>query len=247
MNVGVDIEFQKGVKLNNHLATSLSDFNYNSTYDEMHYKSTTITPYAIFKALSKPSYFIYNKLGILFTLPWTLHTAGKSLSQESAKWPVGPADSAASTLTARENRYEGIYKVSLGVGFNVAFGVNVRLTNKLRFFGELFGNFSALQPATSKLTSTSSYKYSYYSATDYDYTVSPPVPISYQPAGYEQYTETIVNTTYQKGGGSTNIQEESTRNPDDPSRFYVRNRVVDKRFTINMNSIGINCGVSYRF
>ncbi|MEP6596217.1 MAG: hypothetical protein ABJA71_09730 [Ginsengibacter sp.] len=250
LNVGVDIEYQKTVKLKNTLSTAIDQNNYTSTYDEIHYKAITITPHTIFKALAKPNYFIYNKLGILFILPYSLHTSGNAVNFQGSHWPVGSSDSALSKLTVQRMNYEGNYKISLGIGFNVGFGINIRLSNKLRLFSELFGNFSALAPSSSQVITTSDYTYSAFTPGNYDYSTDPVTVLNYVPWGYKQISSSVENTKYQKGGATMRRQTSYSSvfgNPDEPSYYYETIETRDKRFTVNMNAIGINCGITYRF
>jgi len=52
----------------------------------------------------------------------------------------------------------GVYKVGLTVGLNVALGVQVRLTDKLRGFGEIFANYLVLSPTNYDETITGTSK-----------------------------------------------------------------------------------------
>lgn len=250
LNMGIDVEFQKGVKLKNSLSTSLTPYNYNSTYDEIHYKAITITPHAIFKALAKPNYFIYNKLGILFTLPYSLHTSGNAVNSQGSSWPpVTAADSTSSTLSVRQTNYEGNYKISLGIGFNVAFGISMRLNSKFRMFGELFGNFSALNPKSSQVATKTDYKYSRYDL-QYDYNTDPATVLGYTLGGFHQIGSSVENTRYQKGGVTKRTQDSynyTYNGPDEPSSYDETISSQDKRFIVNMNALGINFGITYRF
>ena len=245
LNVGVDVEFQQGVKLKNSLDTRLGEYNYNFTYDEMHYKALTLTPHVVFKALAKPGYFIYNKLGILFTLPYTLYTNGNSGDAHGYGWPPGPADTATSSLFVTKKTYEANYKISLGMGFNVAFGLNMRLNNKFRIFGELFGNFSALSPESSTLIKVNDFQYTRYNA-NYDYSTYPATFLSYTLGGSQSIEHSTINSQYQKDGVTTNVQDSySWPGGGDPNAYAVYSG-KDKRFTVNMNSIGVNFGIIYR-
>ena len=64
-------------------------------------------------------------------------------------WPPSPTDSTGANIFNATTALKLTYKVSMGIGFNVAFGINFKLTNRLRLFTELFGNFSALKPKSS--------------------------------------------------------------------------------------------------
>lgn len=244
LNLGIDVEYGKSVKMKNSLGTQLAPYDYDSVSDNMNYKALTITPYVTFKVLSKPNYFFYNKLGILFTLPVNLHTSGTMAHSRSSFWPPLPMDSVNSNLNVVTQRYQGSYRLSLGIGFNVSFGVNVRLNNSMRLFGEIFGNFSALAPSQSTINWIKSEKYSYYSP-EYDYTTDPPVLLYYQQnsntrLSYEKYI-----TEYHKGGPTTRVSEEVEYLPGDPDPHWTY-KDKDKRFTANMNAVGLSVGIIYR-
>jgi len=241
----VDIEYQKGPKLTNSLNTDIDPDNYNFTTDEMHYKALTLSPHVIFKALAKPKYFVYNKLGILVSFPYTLFTSGNSGYASGYAWPPGAADSAVASLTVENKSYEGKYKISTGIGFNVAFGINMRLNSNLRVFAELFGNFSALSPSSSEVSSVDDLKYSAFSG-NYDYSTEPPTFTNYVLSGYHQINHLSEHTAYHKGGPTGRVQDSFVWDPGDPNTYTVYHG-TDKRFIVNMNAIGINCGITYRF
>jgi len=231
LNFGIDAEYLIGAKLTNSLS-SLSDsgYFYSSARDEMNYKAITLSPHIIFKALAKPKYFIYNKLGILLTLPYTLKTSGNSLSSWTYNWQPGVVDSSFKSSSNKNSTYAGKYKISLGIGFNVAFGVNFRVGNNLRAFGEIFGNFSALSPSSSQVVTTTNQSDSIYRNN--------------QLALVSNTTYSTGNTIYQKEGLTTNHLIKDIQVPGGRTLTYA---AQDKKFTVNMNVMGTNAGIIYRF
>jgi hypothetical protein len=199
LNIGADVEYLSGTTLNSH-SNYTSTTGYNAFINtSISYTSLSIIPHVIFKALSKPDYLIYNKLGILLNLPMELK---KTQYDSSFNTSVN------STYTSRT---EGTYKTGLTVGLNVALGVQVRLTDKLRAYGEIFGNYLVLSP------------------TSYDETSS--VVNNGTPTNYDTHVTYIKSgqTSYTQNGNSTTYSTSVSGN------------------TFNMNSIGINIGVTYRF
>ena len=231
LNLGIDAEYLMGAKLTNSIS-SFSDTGFfsSSTSDRMDYKSITLSPHIIFKALAKPKYYIYNKLGILLTLPYTLNTSGNSISSWAYNWHPGIIDSSLKSSSNKNSTYEGKYKISMGIGFNVAFGVNFRIGNKLRAFGEIFGNFSALSPSSSQVITTTSQLDSVY--RDNKLSLVPET----------EYSTT--NTKYQKEGLTINHITEDLRAPGERTLTYSGQA---KKFTVNMNVMGISAGIVYRF
>jgi hypothetical protein len=231
LNVGLDAEYLVGNQLSNSLTSSSDSAHfYSTTNDRMLYNAFTISPYIIFKALAKPEYFIYNKLGIVFTLPYTLHASGNSTNSWSYNWHPGISDSSFKSSSRGFSSYDGFYKTSLGIGFNVAFGINFRLSDKLRAFTELFGNFSPLSSSTSNFNTTTNQMDSLYQ--DNKLSVN----------NYNEYS--TINTTYQDEGLTVSHLVKEADVPGGKSLTY---EAQDKKFTINMNVIGINIGIIYRF
>lgn len=240
INIGIDAEYLMGSKLTNSFNLSFdygssNSSNYSAT-DVLKYKAVTVTPYIIFKALAKPNYFVYNKLGILFTLPFTLHSSGSSVNTLQYNWNPSVMDSLFKANETINAQYTADYKISLGIGFNVAFGVNFRVNNNLRVFGELFGNFSALSPASSLIhvtTKTDASNYTFNLLTE-----------------NKSIVNNITGTTYQKEGLVVNNQSSFQNLPDTPDG-YMQSKAnyssIDQKFNVNMNAIGINIGIMWRF
>jgi hypothetical protein len=199
LNIGADVEYLSGTTLNsssNYASTSGYNSFINTSFS---YTSLSITPHVIFKALSKPDYLIYNKLGILLNLPMDLK---KTQYDSSFNTTV---------ISTYTSHIAGTYKIGLTVGLNVALGVQVRLTDQLRAYGEIFGNYLVLSP------------------TNYDETNA--VVYNGTPTAYDTHITYVKSgqTTYSTNGNTTNYSTSVSGN------------------TFNMNSIGINIGVTYRF
>jgi hypothetical protein len=199
LNIGADVEYLSGSKLN-----SQSNFSSATGYSafintSISYTSLSITPHVIFKALSKPDYLIYNKLGILLNLPMDMQ---KTQYDSSFNTTVG------STYVSN---IDGTYKVGLTVGLNVALGVQFRLTDQLRGYGEIFANYLVLAPTNYDETNA---VVDNGTATTYD------THITYIKSG---------QTSFNQNGNSTTYTTSVSGN------------------TFNMNAIGINIGIAYRF
>jgi hypothetical protein len=245
LNIGIDFEYQGGVRLSNALNSLVSIVDYDSTEDKMHYKVLSLTPYITFKALAKPNYFIYNKLGIVLTFPFTLYTSGNSTFSYGSNWPPAPPtypDTTSASYNVQSGSYEGKYSISMGIGFNAAFGINIRMNNRWRIFAELFGNFSALKPTKSVVTNMNGSRFFRYTPT-YDNS-NPPNFLGWQINENDNLTITQVKTKYHKGGLSTSVQEPYNSGGNPTFSIYD---AVAQDFTVNLNSIGINCGIIYRF
>ncbi|MEP6596119.1 MAG: hypothetical protein ABJA71_09225 [Ginsengibacter sp.] len=235
LNIGIDAEYHKGSWEEKALNARIDDLNYNIKTSKINYTTISLTPHVIFKALAKPKYFIYNKLGILLTLPFTL---GTSLQSTSANNQILENDLNAFTENLNSTTSEE-YKISLGVGLNVALGVNLRLSEKLRIFSEVFGNYSALSPRSSVEIDYSKR----FASLSYNTGNSEPLII-------KQISTITTNTTYEKGG-SLPANGEYSLSPsftvDDYTQTNVGINTLAHKFTINMAVLGVNLGIIYRF
>lgn len=249
LNIGLDVEYQHQNSLKNSLNTLVDDVNYSTATDEISYTAITLTPQVTFKALAKPKFFIYNKLGILLTLPFTLSTSGNSDKSSVTKLPhssvstqTGFYQDALLTISDKANSaYDTKYKMSLGIGLNVAFGINFRINNKLRSFGEIFGNYSALTPASSK--SHSYNKQNFMIAID---------TTNFHFEDPDKNINTISNQTkYTKRGAITfgSYESEDLGVDSEGYQQYKTSATggTSHKYTINMAVLGINVGFIYRF
>jgi hypothetical protein len=212
LNIGIDVEYLKGGTLKSNSSYRSGTYS-SSTEKQFKYTCLSITPHVIFKAVSKPDYLIYNKLGILLNLPFDLKVTGNDTSSNTSI-----------TYTSKSIS-NGAYKIGLTVGLNVALGVQVRLTEKLRGFGEIFGNYMVLSPKSytesSASTSTNGAVVSKSTSTG---------NVTFIKEGEVSYTNTSVPSGI--GDGTTDT---------------YTNVVPVSYYKFNMNTIGINIGIAYRF
>jgi len=198
LNIGADVEYLSGSSLKSNTAY-LPPTGYSFiSQTQIKYTSLSITPHVVFKALSKPDYLIYNKFGILLNLPMNL----KKTEFDSSFNNVNYSYSANKT---------GTYKVGLTAGLSVALGVQVRLTDKLRGFAELFGNYLVLSP------------------TNYD----------------ENRTEVLNGKAVASDYHLIFIKDGQTSNTSSGNSSTSTTSVYGNTF--NMNAVGINIGITYRF
>ena len=199
LNIGADVEYLSGAELqSNTNYLPATGYSYISE-TQISYSSLSITPHVIFKAISEPDYLIYNKLGLLLNLPTDLKKHQHDSSFNKGIAYTYSADRAA------------IYKVGLTVGLNVALGVQVRLSDKLRGYGEVFGNYLVLSPTS-----------------------------------YEEKRKEVNNgVTTDSEHRITYIKEGQTSYTMNGNNSTSTVSVSGSRF--NMNTLGINIGIAYRF
>lgn len=199
INIGADVEYLSGAELKSNTSyLPATGFSYISE-TQITYSALSITPHVIFKAISEPDYLIYNKLGLLLNLPTDLQKHQKDSSFNKATAYTYSADK------------RGTYTVGLTVGLNVALGVQVRVSDKLRGYGEIFGNYLVLSP------------------TNYD----------------EKRTEINNGVTTNSEHRITYIKEGQTSYSMNGNNTTSTMSVSGSRF--NMNTLGINIGIAYRF
>jgi hypothetical protein len=249
LNLGIDVDFNKGNKLNNTLITFINQENYSRATDAMNYSAVTLTPHIVFKALARPKFFIYNKIGLLLTLPFTLRTYGNSATSSSVR--IGPnyirLDSLICTncyltnISTDSSSYGNKYKISLGIGLHVAFGINWKLTDRLRVFAEVFGNYSALTPSTAAATTFDKYA----SATVVDST-----NFHYEQKPVRTITQTLSYTKYERNGGvsiNSYVNQDFGNNSEGYDQKIVTAIGNSHKFTINMAVLGVSMGIIWRF
>ncbi len=142
INVGVDFDYfsstiSKTRDSSYYLSQSIGSIGAEYSYKEKYkisYDATilTITPNVMFKAISRPNWFIYNKVGIIATF------RPNSLQKEStdqafrAGWMDNYRDSSSSVTKS----YDWTIK-NPSLGFMGGIGGQVRLSEQLRFFTEI--------------------------------------------------------------------------------------------------------------
>jgi hypothetical protein len=179
LNVGVDAEYLHG---NNLIARNLAHNPGYYNNDTITYTILSIIPNITFKALSRPSYFIYTRIGVIFTA--STHTT----------WNQNDSSASPSGLgffyqDATKNHTNYNYGINLGV--QAALGVQFMIKANLRGFVEIVGNYLPISPNTSDLSS---------------YT------IRYAPGGGiklsdNSATPTVTHTSYVQSGNFANNQQ----------------------------------------
>ncbi|MVM32700.1 hypothetical protein GO755_21850 [Spirosoma sp. HMF4905] len=140
INVGIDADilFGSPVKITN----SYSDGSYTYTNSS----STTlqvlsIIPNITFKALSRPAYYIYNRLGLVGGVVMDYTTVDNSLDL--------PNNGVSSTFSTT-SKYT---KNSLALGYQAALGIQFRLSQAIRGFVEVVAYNQSFKPKRLEVTS----------------------------------------------------------------------------------------------
>ncbi|MBC3788318.1 hypothetical protein [Spirosoma utsteinense] len=141
INLGIDADILFGTPL----TIDNTFFSGNSRYTTSRtttLKVLSITPNITFKALSRPAYYLYNRLGLVGGVILDYEITGNELET--------PARGAVNT-TVSNDKYT---KNSLALGYQVAFGIQFRLSQRLRGFAEVVAYNQSFKPQEIKSTYT---------------------------------------------------------------------------------------------
>ena len=129
INIGVDGEYllnsttTESYLVTTTFGTTSSTKRVQLDYD---YRLINIIPNITFKALSKPEYYIYNRLGVIVGIPTQLGYVSTSRTKFSAR----PADFIIETNTVELQK-------NIGFGYQAALGIQFRIGGSLRGFFEV--------------------------------------------------------------------------------------------------------------
>jgi len=153
INIGLDVVYHKGLDLditqtienqrdsigNSYIRTTNQDITTTYTNTILNF-----IPNITFKAISKPTYYVYNRVGIIIALPLELGTTTKGFtSYQTKNTPIAPPYDYSNNYTYD---YDGYYSQDPAFGFQAALGVQFILTEKLRFFTEIEASSLVLNP-----------------------------------------------------------------------------------------------------
>ncbi|UFH52285.1 hypothetical protein [Spirosoma sp. KNUC1025] len=143
INLGIDADilFGTAIKINNSYTDDLySSSNTSSTT----LKLLSITPNITFKALSRPAYYIYNRLGLVGGLVMEYKTVNNRIDLPTSG--VGVNTTNVTTNSYTEN--------SLALGYQAALGVQFRLSQAIRGFVEVVAYNQSFKPKRLEVAST---------------------------------------------------------------------------------------------
>ena len=133
INLGLDADMLFGTAITTENTYKGSNYIYTNKSSTT-LKVLSITPNITFKALSRPSYYIYNRLGIVIGSVLDYKTVQNSNNIPNA----GPATIGESTTEYTKN--------SLAVGYQAALGIQFRLSQNLRGFAEVVAYNQSFKP-----------------------------------------------------------------------------------------------------
>ncbi len=133
INVGIDGEYLKGNKISVKV-DALEGYSIKTlsqtTYE---HEIVSIIPHIVFKALSRHSYYIYNRLGIIVGVPISV------TESEDYQYQFTDTRAINDNLLQRDIsvKFNGEHKLKTSIGYQGALGIQVALAEKLRGFFEV--------------------------------------------------------------------------------------------------------------
>lgn len=146
INVGIDADvlFGTSIKTNTNVfvgsGTTFSNYNINSTTT---LSVLSIMPNVTFKALSRPSFYIYNRLGLI---------GGVVLDYKAGAQTVETPGKGAIITSEYTSKYT---KNSLATGYQAALGIQFRLSQTIRAFAEIVAYNQSFKPREVLVTGSS--------------------------------------------------------------------------------------------
>ena len=143
INVGVDADILFGAAVNINNSYDDGSYTYTNTSSTT-LKVLSITPNITFKALSRPAYYIYNRLGLVGGVVLDYKTVDNGLNLPNKGGGISSTFANTSSYT----------KNSLAVGYQAALGIQFRLSQAIRGFAEVVAYNQSFKPKRLELTTT---------------------------------------------------------------------------------------------
>ncbi|GAB2530550.1 hypothetical protein [Spirosoma aerophilum] len=140
VNIGIDAEalFDAPIEIEYSFEDGLGK---STTTSVTTLKVASLIPNVTFKALSRPSYYIYNRLGLV---------GGMVLDYKTVNSYVDLAKSGFIKTSGTTNQYT---KNSLAIGYQAALGIQFRLSQSIRGFAEVVAYNQSFKPQRLEVTS----------------------------------------------------------------------------------------------
>ncbi|WP_157587416.1 hypothetical protein [Spirosoma arboris] len=146
INVGIDADILFGTALkvdNNVFIGSNSSASFYNISTTTTLKVLSIMPNITFKALSRPAYYIYNRLGLIGGVVLDYKTTSNFLETPSK----GAVTTSVGNTTYSKN--------SLALGYQAALGIQFRLSQSIRGFAEVVAYNQSFKPRELQASTTS--------------------------------------------------------------------------------------------
>jgi len=149
LNIGLDADLFLGDKLTTRSSSQTNRYVFSAT-DEATLRVVSLTPNLTFKALSRPTYFIYNRVGVVVGKVLAYQTSYRYTDQPAPD-QIKPGDS----MNSGDSKSD-FTKNGLAIGYQAALGVQFRISQALRGFVEIVAINQSFQPQRQEVTYTTS-------------------------------------------------------------------------------------------
>lgn len=158
INVGLDAEVYRSRRVSSndvsgtrHSSASATHLETRTGYAALDASMITMTPSITFKAITKSAFYLYGRLGVSAAL-----TRVRGVDVETSDTKILRTGSAAATIIPVNTRDETVayyqYKGGMAFGYLAALGVQMKLSDRIRFFSELQANSITYSPRKKILT-----------------------------------------------------------------------------------------------
>ena len=133
INIGIDGEYLMGNKINVKVNALEGSSIKTQSVTNYEHRIVSVVPNLVFKAISKPTYYIYNRIGLIVGIPLSI------TETEQYEYQFKDASAVRGNISQRDIsiRFNGKHYVKTTVGYQGALGVQMILSEKLRGFFEL--------------------------------------------------------------------------------------------------------------
>lgn len=193
INVGVDAEVLFGAPIKIDIGFE-DGFAKSTTTATTTLNVLSVIPNITFKALSRPTYYIYNRLGLVGGMVLEYKTVNSYVDRFSS----GSIKTSESTSEYTKN--------SLALGYQAALGIQFRLSQTIRAFAEVVAYNQSFKPKRLEYTPTTTAGAATVQVTEYtDQGVEIPVinPTTRKPQTGQQHSETVPMNSIGIGAGIT--------------------------------------------
>lgn len=133
INIGIDGEYLMGNKINVKVDAIEGSSIRTQSVTSYEHQIVSIIPNVVFKAISKPAYYIYNRVGIIVGIPLSI------AENEKYEYQFKDPTAVPRNIVQRDINitFNGEHTLKTSVGYQGVLGIQMILTEKLRGFCEI--------------------------------------------------------------------------------------------------------------
>lgn len=133
INIGIDGEYLMGNKINVKVDAIEGFSTRTQSKTTYEHQIFSIIPNVVFKAIPKPTYYIYNRVGIIVGIPLSI------MENEKYEYQFKDPTAILGNIVQRDINitFNGEHKLKSSIGYQGVLGIQMILTKKLRGFCEI--------------------------------------------------------------------------------------------------------------